>query len=127
MYVVLKQENDRNKYDWLSLILSVVAVLAIAGVGSFLLKMQTKDRSKIVQPVTDMVYEQSVSKEQTKININTATKEELMFLSGIGESKAQNIILYRQQTPFKTVKDITKVTGIGEKIYKEISDKICIE
>ncbi len=127
VYVVLKREQERTRYDRFSLILSVVAVLAIAGVGSFLLKAQTTNNSAIIQPVTDMVYEQSVSKEQLKININTATKEELMLLSGIGENKAENIILYRKQTPFTSIQDITKVSGIGEKIYKELADKICVE
>lgn len=124
---VLKREQERTKYDRLSLILSVVAVLAIAGVGSFLLKAQTTNNSAIIQPVTDIVYEQSASKDQMKININTATKEELMLLSGIGENKAENIILYRQRTSFTSIQDITKVSGIGEKIYKEIADKICVE
>ena len=127
VHIILEQEQNRRKYDRLSLVLSITAVLAIAGVGSFLLKAQTTNNSAIIQPVTDMVYEQSVSKEQLKININTATKEELMLLSGIGENKAENIILYRERTPFSSVKDITKVSGIGEKIYKEIADKICVE
>ncbi len=127
VHVVLKQEQDRTKRDRLSLILSVVAVLAIAGIGSFLLKLQTKNNSTIVQPVTDVIYEQPILEENVRININTAQKEELMLLNGIGESKAENIILYRQQTPFTSIKDIIKVTGIGEKIYKEIADKICVE
>jgi len=124
---VLKQEQNRKKIDRLSLLLSIIAILAITGVGSFLLKIQTEDKSVIVQPETDVVYTQSVSKEQMKININTATKEELMLLNGIGENKAENIVLYRQQNPFTSIDDITKVSGIGEKIYKEIADKICVE
>ena len=127
VHIILEQEQNRRKYDRLSLVLSITAVLAIAGVGSFLLKAQTQNNSAIIKPATDTVYEQSISKEQLKININTATKEELMLLSGIGENKAENIILYRERMPFSSVKDITKVSGIGEKIYKEIADKICVE
>ena len=40
------------------------------------------------------------------VNINTASLNELMTLSGGGESKAKNIISYRENTPFKTIEDI---------------------
>ena len=124
---VLKQEHARNKIDRTSLILSIVAILAIAFVGSYLLRIEMKNQSVIIQPETDVIYEQSVPKEQIKININTATKEELMLLDGIGDNKADNIISYRQQKPFTSINDITNVSGIGEKIYEEIADKICTE
>lgn len=65
--------------------------------------------------------------EQTgQININTATKEELMTLNGIGEAKADAIISYREQTPFTKIEDIKNVSGIGDSIYEEIKDKITV-
>ena len=60
------------------------------------------------------------------ININTASKEVLMTLSGIGESKALAIIKYRENTPFKTIDEIKKVEGIGDSIFEVIKENITI-
>lgn len=55
------------------------------------------------------------------ININTATKEELESISGLGESKANSIIKYREEFGnFKSIEDIKNVTGIGESLYEKI-------
>jgi competence protein ComEA len=59
-----------------------------------------------------------------KININLATKEELSTLPSIGESKAQNIIDYRKETPFETIDDIKNVKGIGDSLFEKIKDYI---
>ena len=62
-----------------------------------------------------------------KININTASVEELKTLSGIGESKANDIISYREEHgPFSDISDIMKIQGIKEGIYHKIKDKITI-
>ena len=63
---------------------------------------------------------------QTKVNINTATKEELTTLSGIGESKAEEIITYRKSTPFKTIEDLKNVSGIGDATYEQIKNHITV-
>lgn len=62
-----------------------------------------------------------------KVNINTASSTELQSLSGIGASKAQKIIAYRESNgAFKSVDDLTKVSGIGEKTLESIRDRICV-
>ncbi len=62
-----------------------------------------------------------------KININTATKAQLISLKYVGEKLADRIIAHRKETPFKTPEDIMKVKGIGPKVLKENKDRITTE
>ncbi len=72
----------------------------------------------------DACIEQS-SDSNNLISINTATEEELSTLTGIGQSKAKQIIEYRNTNgPFKTIEDIKQVPGIGDSIYAQIKDSI---
>lgn len=65
---------------------------------------------------------------QQRVNINFATSEELQTLSGIGPSKAEAIIAYREeQGPFSKVEDLLDVTGIGEKSLEKIREEITIK
>ena len=62
-----------------------------------------------------------------KININTATSEELQTLSGIGESKAQAIIDYRNTNgPFNSIEEIVNVSGISENLFAKIKEDITV-
>jgi len=62
-----------------------------------------------------------------KININTASLEELKTLPRIGDALANRILEYRAKNgPFKDIKDIKNVSGIGEKMFENIKDKICV-
>jgi len=61
------------------------------------------------------------------VNLNSATKDELVALPGIGPSKAQAIIDYRTQNgPFRSVDEIRKVRGIGEKLFQQIKPELTI-
>jgi len=61
------------------------------------------------------------------VNINTADVAGLSSLSGIGEATAKKIIADREKNgPFKTTKDITRVSGIGDKKYEAIKDSITV-
>jgi competence protein ComEA len=61
------------------------------------------------------------------VNINTATKEELTTLQGIGEKRAQDIIDYRTKNgPFKSVDDLEKVPGIGPGMMKQIRSQLSV-
>ena len=71
----------------------------------------------------DVIIEQ---KDESKIFINNASKEELMTLPGIGEKTALKIIEYRQTQAFRSIEDIKNVKGIGDKKYEKIKDLIVI-
>jgi competence protein ComEA len=61
------------------------------------------------------------------VNINTATKDELLSLKGVGDKRAQAIIDYRTKNgPFKTVDDLEKVPGVGPGLMKQIRPQISV-
>ncbi|WP_346934893.1 helix-hairpin-helix domain-containing protein [Clostridium sp.] len=62
------------------------------------------------------------------ININKATVEELMTIPGIGQTKAQSIVDYRNENgKFKSVDELTNITGIGAKTLEKLRDKVDIK
>ena len=65
--------------------------------------------------------------EEGKVNINTATKEELMTLSGIGESKADAILSYRETNgAFQKTEDIMNIPGIKEGVFSKVKESITV-
>jgi competence protein ComEA len=61
------------------------------------------------------------------VDINTAAKEELLTLPGVGESRAQSIISYREKNGgFSRIEDIMRVEGIKEGMFAKMKDKICV-
>lgn len=70
---------------------------------------------------------QGQSSPEAKININTAGKEELMSLRGIGESRAEDIIAYREKHGFfQKIEDIMKVSGIKDAAFEKIKENITV-
>ena len=63
-----------------------------------------------------------------KININTASSAALQRLNGIGEVRAAAIISYRETNgAFASIDEIMQVSGIGEGIFSQIKDDICVD
>ncbi len=60
------------------------------------------------------------------VNVNTASAEELTQLPGIGKSKADAIVAYRQAHPFKAVTELTEVKGIGPKLLEKIQSHVTV-
>lgn len=82
---------------------------------------------KVGEEVTEILAG-GTSKEAAKdgkVNINTATVEELKTLKGVGEKKAEAIIEYRKKNgSFKTKEDLMKVRGIGKKLFESFQERI---
>ncbi len=60
------------------------------------------------------------------VNINTCSLEELLTLTGVGESKAKAIIEYRKTNKFESIEDIMNITGIKESLFNKIKDEITV-
>lgn len=93
------------------------------------------DGEQIYIPTQEEVAQGGISEQiakssgdtEGKIDINIATKEELMTLNGIGESRAENILRYRQeQGGFQCIEDLMNVEGIKEGIFQKIKDSITV-
>lgn len=100
--------------------------------------------STALAPTPEAVYQTEASTPETEaddaessadtaetsgdmININTAPKETLVLLDGIGDKMAQRIITYRtEHGPFETIQDIMKVNGIGDKKFEKIKSRITV-
>ena len=124
---VFSGKNRKEKYKFLA----VVAFFLVSGVfysHSFYggtLDMGTSISAEEI----GKSEETAVSAESLmgKININEATAEELTALSGIGESRAADIIAYREKNgDFSRIEDIMHVSGIGEKTFEEIKERITV-
>jgi competence protein ComEA len=89
------------------------------------LSTTTKTSQNNSKTTNSEIDQNSNETKDEKISINTATKEELTSLSGIGESKAEAIIKYREENgQFETIEDIKNVSGIGDSAFEKIKDFI---
>ena len=96
------------------------------------LAQRVEDQMVIVVPKVGEEAEEipagATSKEEAKegkVNINTATVEELKTLKGVGEKKAEAIIEYRKKNgSFQTKEDLMKVRGIGKKLFESFQERI---
>ena len=96
------------------------------------LAQRVEDQMVIVVPKVgeeaETIPAGATSKEASKegkVNINTATVEELKTLKGVGEKKAEAIIEYRKKNgSFKTKEDLMKVRGIGKKLFESFEERI---
>ena len=88
-----------------------------------------QDGEKIYVPTVAEVSQWRESEKSSQlININTAGVEELCKLPGIGQSKAEDIISYREKHgSFQTKEELMKVSGIKENLYDKIEDKITVK
>lgn len=94
--------------------------LVISSKSSTKKKESSKDKSEILK--TD----ETTSKDN-RIDLNTATREQLLTLPGIGEAKASQIISYREENgSFSQIEDIKKISGIKDGVFNRIRDMITV-
>lgn len=86
------------------------------------------DKVDVPRKIIEDEYEnEDIDIDNGLLNINVATKEELMELNGVGETLANNIIEYRKKNKFITKEDILNVNGIGSSKYNNIKEYICVK
>lgn len=107
-----------------------------ADMNSVNLALKMEDEMKIHIPTPDEVeggqnsfHNQNISvigNNDGVVNINSASKEELMTLPSIGEVKAEKIINHRDKERFEKKEDLMNVSGIGEKTFEQLKDLITV-
>ena len=101
-----------------------------AAQASLNLAQVISDEEQIVILTQDEAEEKArLEREQAAgiVNLNTASKEQLMTLTGIGESRAEDILRYRQESGgFQAIEEIMNVPGIKESAYLKIKDSITV-
>jgi competence protein ComEA len=80
----------------------------------------------VVAPITTLAQQGSAPSNE-KVNLNTATLEQLQTLPGVGPAIAKSIVEYRTKVgKFSKIEDILNVKGIGEKKYQQMKDRLTI-
>jgi competence protein ComEA len=114
--------NIVKKITFTDLIIVLGLVLMVVGLG-----IKMKGVSAVTENNKYIKTEKRTEELVISVNINTASSTELEILPAIGPKTAQKIIDYRNKWgAFKTKEEIKNVSGIGEKTYEKIKDKITI-
>ncbi|WCG23307.1 helix-hairpin-helix domain-containing protein [Vagococcus lutrae] len=118
----LSEEADRNQVNLAEHVRDQM-VIYIPKVGENLAEVMLPTETSTSHHDSDHAQ----AENETLVNLNTATAQELQTLSGIGEKKAEAIITYRETNgSFQTIDDLKKVKGIGEKTFDSLKESITI-
>ena len=129
MVELIKEAKLSVRLNW-ALVITGAVLLTI--VGLLLLHHDVANEEKATPesvyqpPVATNVPEVAPAYSGKRLDLNLATKGELMNLPGVGDTLAQRIIDYRTESPFKVVRDLKKVSGIGEKTFASICDYVYV-
>ncbi len=110
----------------------VIFIYTQEEVASFALTKE-QEQEKLKRCLTESEVKNGACREEQevdsvgKVNLNKANKEELMTLPGIGESKAEEIIHYREEHgDFQTIEEIKNVNGIGDNLFAQIAENLTL-
>ncbi len=85
-------------------------------------KIEVPDRER-----AEVLAKEAQQEESSLVNLNTATAEQLMSLTGVGQSKAEDILNYREQHgSFQTIEELMQIPGIKERVFEKIKDRITV-
>jgi len=120
------------KFSHLEKLTLCLTALVLAFLGGWFASRQYEINRQFVPVISEQPSEPSSPSPELQpnqqININTASREELMSLPGIGEKRANDIIAYREEHgPFPIPEAVTDVPGIGESTLQQILDYITTE
>lgn len=107
-------------------ILIIITASFVILTSVFITARYYSDSQHILNDVPDSTYS-TVIHTDGRLDLNTASAQELSMLPGIGDKLSQRIIAYREENgPFKKVSDLEKVKGIGTKLLDSISDYLTV-
>lgn len=120
-----------------NLVLGLI-IIAASITGYFLRESETQSYVVETETIADDLFntyppnaddvEDAPPAKDGKININTASLEQLQTLEGIGPKKAERIILFRKEHGnFEVIEDIMKIDGIGRKTFEKFKDNITVK
>lgn len=110
-----------NKPKYFNKMLSALTLGVILLVNSSLALAKEVNEPQSAKGQNTQVMKQQV------VNLNNSTFEQLVTLKGVGQTKAQAIIAYRKQVgAFKSIDELTKVSGIGDKIVSQNKTRLSI-
>lgn len=109
------------------IILSITVIFICILIGMFLGRCTSNKNYITLSPRQDTIAEESYDVSSSKININTASKDELLQLPGVGDVLAQRIVDYRDENgSFQSTSDLGNIEGIGDKTLNNILPYITI-
>ena len=130
---VVTLKNDKRLADAVKL---VGGVTEDADLNNVNLAVKLEDEMHYIIPKkgesisnsqNNVIPNNNTNNQNGKININTATIQELDQIPGVGEATANKILTYRDEVgKFKSIEEIKNVSGIGEKKYENMKEFICI-